>query len=932
MMAGNNPYRSHPAALSGLGVFLSNGLTGWLIFKFFDHVDLYDTGDKVTTYNWYYQIALSLILQLAVDAAYLLHFCLWPVLGKDTFQNMRNKAYSAYIHRILDQAPGHELINKFGDCTRVLFRIAYSAENPAAVSAKEVKQLLASAAEKSSDCFIVVSVTPTEAQARDRSCAKKLGIRSQEVSVVQAEVIIARLCFTQQDETMRWSLYEKEIKRALEGNLIKDGLRLKAEQASLARPAPRTCIHDAHIFSEGLRSELFRQAVEDGLDQVYWGSVSTGLREYVRLEGNARADRSQTETRTLFRAKASSLGMPGADITVICSISEGELRMALDNLNSVELTESDVVVGQYRSLARRILEEKRLILSQLVVQADFNSWLKTDSTSDHDLLNGTRRGASNEFSLAMSCLDAFHFEHFKEHINVSMHRRTTSSKKMFEILKSRVIKDGLVDIGNKLCVLGVSELSMTTCAEDEPEDPGNASNVTFLPSILFICVGIAVIITSLLFANTLSNSISYRNLLNEAVNIVSNIQSFAGEFSVAVLDLMLCVDPNIIQTLRTLTPQQYANDLKTWPPLVNAISQVSNDPALNIAGIERAVVQTLTSGIDGVMVQVASVAVTTMMNSLQNGTSVAAAGVSAAAAAKQATGAAVSQLVATITTNPVLSSYKSTLPGILTAAIEMQLLNLTQPAVISTLPVFGPTLICLGNVLSAPAVASVINQGINYIESQKIPKISLLNASALDPCRESLEIYDCAIHWKNVYPTIQKQRNDLYQLSKMQGDTSDVVYHVMNESAQPYSSTTVPEFCQTYESEGCVAVLSALYQSRSTGEWVQFVNTTRDLINSYLTPLNDTINYVTYYADERMMPCFLTGHVTAFFSAIIITCNVLVQFNRRIIEMRQGKNPYHGVFEKTDPATFSSTSTPTLGGMVVATAFAQYYVSHAPAL
>ena len=924
MMAGNNPYRKHPAALSGMGVLLSNGLTAWLIYSLLDDIDLYGATQPGSTYYWYYQIALFCSLQLAVDAAYLLHFCLWPVLGRVNFQKMRNEVYAAYIHRILDNAPGHDMINKFGDFVRVQLRIlvASSVDNPT-VSPNAVKQLVAGAAEKHGDCFIIISVTPTDILARDQHQAKKLGIGEQGMAVVLAEVLIARMCLTQQEETVRWSLYEEEINRAMAENRLDDSLRLTAERVNLSKPAPRTNVQDALILSDGLKNSLFRMAIADGTDQVYWASISAGLREYVRLSGNERADRSQTETRERFRARASSLGVSAADVTVLCSLSEVELLASLVQLEHVQLLGSEEAITKLRNNARGILEQGRMRLAQCIEQGDFLTWLRRGADSDRDLKTDERRKGFNKFSLASSCLDAFHFEHFREHIILSAHRTTTSSKKMLEIIQAKIAKEGLSDTGKRLHVLELKRLS-TSFVNDDIESPSSASNVNFLPSILFICVGIAALITSLFFANSLSNALNYRALLFEGVNMIQDIQIFVAEFAVALLDLVLCVDPNAVESLRSLTPQQYAQDLKSWPPLVNAIVQVAKDPALNIAGLEATVQQALTDGLSGVGSQVSAALMTTIMTSLGRNTTLSAASVSAIV--QQSTKTAVASLISNIATNPVLVSYKDTLPGILEAAVGVQILNLTRPEVIATLPVVGPTLICLGGKLDSPAVADVIQRGINYISSQKIPVSSLITISSVDPCRDSLDVYDCSEHWKNVYPSNLEQRHDLYQLSQMGNESTDILYQVMNQSALVYSSTTVPSFCQIYESQGCVAVLSTAYQARSVAEWGQFVNTTRDLINSYLTPLNDTINYVTYYAETRVMPCFVTGHVTAFVSAMFITCNVLVQFNRRLIEMRQGKNPYHGVFEQTDPATFSSTSTPTLGGMVLATAFAQYYV------
>ena len=276
----------------------------------------------------------------------------------------------------------------------------------------------------------------------------------------------------------------------------------------------------------------------------------------------------------------------------------------------------------------------------------------------------------------------------------------------------------------------------------------------------------------------------------------------------------------------------YANDLKTWPPLVNAIAAVSREPEISaaVAGLETAVVN---ASLGVVMTQVTGVLVTTMMTGLSSGSSSSASATSAMAAAETATVNAVTQVV----TNPELKGYTDAIPGLIVPAIQDQIANLTRPEVVATLPVIGPTIVCLGRKLSSPAVSDVIRRGQDYIKKQTIPKISLISSSVVDPCRESLHIYDCADNLKNVYSSILEQRQDIYQLSKTPGDSPslEVLFYSMNQSALPYSSSTIPDYCQLYESLGCSTVATMTFQSRSAAGWGQYVNATRDLIDSYLT-------------------------------------------------------------------------------------------------
>ena len=69
-------------------------------------------------------------------------------------------------------------------------------------------------------------------------------------------------------------------------------------------------------------------------------------------------------------------------------------------------------------------------------------------------------------------------------------------------------------------------------------------------------------------------------------------------------------------------------------------------------------------------------------------------------------------------------------------------------------------------------------------------------------------------------------------------------------------------------------------------------------------------------AENRFLPCWITGHTVSFLLSICASLTVLYKFKKRIIQMRQGKNPYSAMLEKTPLTNFSYSSTPALGGMV----------------
>ena len=343
----------------------------------------------------------------------------------------------------------------------------------------------------------------------------------------------------------------------------------------------------------------------------------------------------------------------------------------------------------------------------------------------------------------------------------------------------------------------------------KPEEVNKISKSTekksaFLPSVLFICVGIAAIITSNLFVNSVASGVRYRDLIYSATNTVKDLQVFAGDFATATLDLMTCIDPELVQNLKKLSTSQYAAQLKSWPPLLNAISSISHDPSIVGTSLEvqKTVLASVEAAIPNIVTKIVLVSVQTMSSSLASANpSLQAAAATATITAQQAAVAAISELIASETQNSKVIGLVSSFPGLIASAVERQMINLSRPEIVSTLPVVGPTLACLSSTLSSSNVQSVVQQGIKYTNGLKIPKVSLLQSVFTDPCRQNLDIDDCSEQWKQVYPVSAAARQQLYLLSVETPDKfPEFMFSMLNTTAKPYS---VSKSCQYYESLGC---------------------------------------------------------------------------------------------------------------------------------
>ena len=601
VMAGNNPYRAHPALWSVAGVLLSNAFTVLIVYRQMDLLD--QSGGLSVGDVWFrsYQSFLICFLQLALDATFVVYLCVWPALGMETFHDHRNRAYSEYIHGVLDREPGREVVDTYGDAARLLLTCTYrdSADGPP--TARDVQKALAAATLKARECFIVIAVRSRDAlDSVELERARRLGRGGRAdlagYGVCTAEVMVSKLSLSQQDEEARGDLLRAEAERAGREGRDADRARLLAGAAACRSRPPPTGLEDALLLTEGLRSPLFVRALQSGRAEAYWGPVTAALREFVRVAGNGRQDRSSRAAREAFREAAAAAGVTDLAAATLCSLPEADLVAQLHTLRDARpergSATDEAKVGLER-IAWGLFERARPELLAAVEDGRFLQSLEQPAPAPGATGPG---GAFNEFSVATTCLDAFHFEHFRGAVRGSTFQVSASAARIVEELQSQVEASGLRDAarGPLRVVLWAEALPKVHEEGGDParktaaavaEAPGGGavraktSRNTFLPSILFVCVGIAAIITSQEFVSSLSSGLKNRDLLYSAIASIKDLQAFIGDFAVAALDVLSCVDPSLPQTLQSITPLQYADSLRTWPPLVNALAAVQQDPS-----------------------------------------------------------------------------------------------------------------------------------------------------------------------------------------------------------------------------------------------------------------------------------------------------------------------------------------------------------------
>ena len=948
IMVGNNPRRHWgvSALCSAPGLLLSHALTALLAARLIDDADLRSESDT-SRYFRIVEVALLCVLQASMDALYVVDLCVRPALGdpeRSCFDTQRIASSLRYVKRMLSKQQralkrrsAQRLLKQrpdsLVDARRVFVTCKYQPDDKIS-TARSVQKLLADTAGRSIDCFIVVSIVPHH------------GLE-QGVAQCTAEVIVAKLCVTPADEAARRRLLESEIAAARDEShgsaRAGDVTRLRAVLARLPEPNPPMGLEDALILEENLRSELFQRAIRD-CDQgdraeTYWASTCAALRECARLSGNSLQNRSSKAMRAEFRGFAADFGVPENVLTVVCSMPQDKLCETLKELRN----NTDSVRDTCKRIALNILEDNRAKLLSLLADDNLREKLKEGEKFDWVDLSGQihidRRSRKNEFSLVTSCLDAFHLDHFKSSTRNSQYLEPASADMIVSCLESKTkLSHSDTTKPPHACLVKISmdaphlpqyeqsrHLLEEKKAKDEYKEIEN--DVAFIPSILLICVGIATIIILLEFSSSIAVGFNLRGWVSSMIVILSDVQIFAGEFATATLELMSCIDADVVQTLQTLTPEQYATELQRWPPLATAASDIARDPAVSgiIAGLEAKVTEKLQTALSEVVSRATKAAIGAFLISLKsNPGNVQIAQEKATDAAQDVAAAGVSEIITNITSDDALLGYGQSLPSVIAPIILRTVANLSRPEVVVTLPVIGSVLGCLNTQLGSSSVQNVINRGTGYVSTYKVQQTLLLKTISADPCRDNLDAYDCAEGWRSVYPISLEQRRQLLDITSSSDDFSWAEFHSLNQSAKPYA---LPKACRLYESLGCGSVLTLTVQQRSAEGWGVFLNTTRDLISSYLSPINDTLSYVMYYTEYRFFPCYITSHVFAFLCAILVSLKIPGQFSSRLIELRQGKHPYQHLLDHSDQSTYNSTTTPTLAGMVLATAYAQFYVS-----
>jgi hypothetical protein len=157
---------------------------------------------------------------------------------------------------------------------------------------------------------------------------------------------------------------------------------------------------------------------------------------------------------------------------------------------------------------------------------------------------------------------------------------TTKQKARIEDVRSRMVDDIKRRRGDRVKLqggtfkfaLGLSEQRERWDAWAN-EETGifhrifHPKQTAFIPSILFICVGIAVMIILTNFVFQLALGVQSRNAINDIVSKSIDFNFIFQNMAIGSLNLATCIDSLQLKAMQNVKLNTYINQLTDWPPV-----------------------------------------------------------------------------------------------------------------------------------------------------------------------------------------------------------------------------------------------------------------------------------------------------------------------------------------------------------------------------
>jgi hypothetical protein len=204
---------------------------------------------------------------------------------------------------------------------------------------------------------------------------------------------------------------------------------------------------------------------------------------------------------------------------------------------------------------------------------------------------------------------------------------------------------------------------------DKVKRPAARQPVAFVPSILFVCVGIATIIILSSYVAQVSFAVGTRDVLYGYAAQLRTAKDIFNNMALGTLNLASCVDPMGLRAMKEVALTDYLTQIQDWDPLAAELDRAKRNPEL------------------------------------------------LAAAAK----------------GP--AALQALIPKIVLSSVQSILTNLTQPDVLATLPVYGPTGACLYRQYGSQEVQNFVNSSLQSVSTENSKVTIRIPGESRDSCR-----------------------------------------------------------------------------------------------------------------------------------------------------------------------------------------------------
>ena len=455
--------------------------------------------------------------------------------------------------------------------------------------------------------------------------------------------------------------------------------RLQAVRAQIRASKTRVSRRDAVLLSSILSSDLFAQVLGNRHAERHFGSAMAALHHFCIGLGHSRANRARPETRErlLSVLKTSEADLNPKHLELACGAPDSDLQSLILALSGSDPEDT------LREFALKAHDAGRVeLVSRLSAEA-FLCWLDAGTNLDSEI---ARRHARNPYPLESSALDSFFLSQCDGDENRHQFKTRDIVSKMIAGVRNpqvarafRFRRRGLLQ-----SVLGLSRgrdpaaWHVWADAEQQQEDnPNFGGSLAFTPSILHICVGISAAIILSNYVYELAFAVRTRDLLLSVISRLRFVAFVFKNIALASFDVAGCVDPVLLERVKDISAEDYLLSLQSWPPLAAQIDSAMQNltAAMNQSSVANAVGDTQSE-------QTKSQAISAFFLAVIRG--------------------------------------------------------LVSPEVLSTLPVFGPSVGCFYREATSPQIEAIIDDTVSAVVAETSKSQVQVDTVSPDPCRSLL--------------------------------------------------------------------------------------------------------------------------------------------------------------------------------------------------